>query len=153
MRRDWATVVCFSCGKAGHSATWCPDLNETFLFMLPEWKEEKVGGGYVMISPAWQQSVAGRETETNPDRGSAARISIGTRPQDPGGGEAQLMASRDVATARPVVQPTSQSVLMRPESVGMSAVSVDAILRRRDWILSTVSDSVMVVTEELQRDY
>ena len=35
MRRDWAMVVCFSCGKAGHSATRCPDLNETFLFMLP----------------------------------------------------------------------------------------------------------------------
>ena len=36
MRRDWATVVCFSCGKAGHSATRCPDLNEAFQFMLPE---------------------------------------------------------------------------------------------------------------------
>ena len=51
MRRDWATVVCFSCGKAGHSATQCPDLNEAFLFMLPGWKAEKVGGGYVLISP------------------------------------------------------------------------------------------------------
>ena len=30
MRRDWATVVCFSCGKVGHSATRCADLNETF---------------------------------------------------------------------------------------------------------------------------
>ena len=35
MRRDWATVVCFSCGKAGHGATWCPDLNKAFPFMLP----------------------------------------------------------------------------------------------------------------------
>ena len=70
MRRDWATVVCFSCGRAGHSATRCPDLNET------------------------------------------TRISIGTRPQDPGGGEVQLMASRDVATAWPVVHPTSQPVLV-----------------------------------------
>ena len=51
MRRDWTMVVCFSCGKAGHSATQCPDLNETFPFMLPGWKAEKVGGGYVMISP------------------------------------------------------------------------------------------------------
>ena len=34
----------------------------------------------------------------------------------------------------------------------MSAGSVDATLRRRDQILSTVSDSVMVVTEELQPD-
>ena len=29
-----ATVVCFSSGKAGHSATRCLDLNEIFPFML-----------------------------------------------------------------------------------------------------------------------
>ena len=34
----------------------------------------------------------------------------------------------------------------------MSAVSVDDTLRQRDRILSTVSDSVMVVTEGLQPD-
>ena len=64
-----AMVVCFSCGKAGHSATRCPDLNETFPFMLLVWKAEKVGGGYVMISPVWQQNVTGRETTTDPGRG------------------------------------------------------------------------------------
>ena len=35
----------------------------------------------------------------------------------------------------------------------VSAVSVDATLRRRDQIQSTVSDSIIVVTEELQPDY
>ena len=35
--RDWATVVCFSCGKAGHGVGQCPELNETFPFMLPGW--------------------------------------------------------------------------------------------------------------------
>ena len=30
IRRDLVTLMCFSCGKAGHSATRCPDLNETF---------------------------------------------------------------------------------------------------------------------------
>ena len=34
----------------------------------------------------------------------------------------------------------------------MSAVSVDATWRRMDWTVFTISDSVMVVTEELQRD-
>ena len=29
----------------------CPKLNETFPFMLPGWRAEKVGGSYVMISP------------------------------------------------------------------------------------------------------
>ena len=51
IRQDWATVVCFSCGKTGHSATHCPALNESFPFMLPEWKAEKEWGSYVMISP------------------------------------------------------------------------------------------------------
>ena len=50
LRRDWNTVVCFSWGKAGHSVTRCPTLDDTFPFMLPGWKAEKTPGGYVMIS-------------------------------------------------------------------------------------------------------
>ena len=50
-RRDWNAVVCFSCGKAGHSATRCPTLDESFPFMQPEWTAEKTAGGYAMISP------------------------------------------------------------------------------------------------------
>ena len=69
MRRDWAIVVCFSCGNAGHGPTQCPDLNEAFPFMLPGWKSEKVGGSYIMISPMWQRCVAGRKTMTYPGRG------------------------------------------------------------------------------------
>ena len=51
IRRDWGTVVCFSCGKAGHGVGRCPKLNETFPFMLLGWTAEKVGGSYAMISP------------------------------------------------------------------------------------------------------
>ena len=32
-RRDWTNVVCFSCGKSGHTAMRCPNLNETFPFL------------------------------------------------------------------------------------------------------------------------
>ena len=49
-RPDWNTVVCFSCGKADHSATRCSSLDETFPFMRPGWKAEKTPGGYIMIS-------------------------------------------------------------------------------------------------------
>ena len=69
MRRNWTTVVCFSCGKAGHGATRCPDLNEAFPLMLPGWRTEKVGGNYVMISPR-----------------VAAEWSLGETPADPGWG-------------------------------------------------------------------
>ena len=40
VRRDWAIVVCFSCGKPGHGATQCPALNEAFPSMLPGWKAD-----------------------------------------------------------------------------------------------------------------
>ena len=49
-RRDWATIVCFSCGKSGHGGR-CPELNDTFPYMLPGWSAEKVGGNCMMISP------------------------------------------------------------------------------------------------------
>ena len=81
------------------------------------------------------------------DGGSTARISDGTRPQDPGGGEAQIVASRDIATAWPMTQTTSRPVLVRQETVGMSAVLVDATPSRRDWIMSSISDSGMMVAE------
>ena len=50
-RRDWNAIVCFSCGKAGHSANRCPVLDESFPFMLLGWRAEKTPGGYIMISP------------------------------------------------------------------------------------------------------
>ena len=39
-RRDWNDIVCFSCGKAGHSANRCSALDESFPFMLPGWRAE-----------------------------------------------------------------------------------------------------------------
>ena len=50
-RRDWTDVVCFSCGKSGHTATRCPSLNEAFPFLQPDWRTEKTSGGFVMIPP------------------------------------------------------------------------------------------------------
>ena len=51
VRRDWNGVVCFSCGKSGHAATRCPNLDESFLFMQPGWRAEKTLGGFIMIPP------------------------------------------------------------------------------------------------------
>ena len=50
-RRDWITVVCFSCGIPRHGVGRCPELDETFPYMLPGWSAEKVGANYMMISP------------------------------------------------------------------------------------------------------
>ena len=49
-RRDWTRIVCFSCGKPGYGVGRCPELGETFPYMLPGWSAEKVGANY-MISP------------------------------------------------------------------------------------------------------
>ena len=49
-RQDWTDVVCFSCGKSGHTATHCPNLNEAFPFLQPGWQTEKTPGGFAMIS-------------------------------------------------------------------------------------------------------
>ena len=51
VQRDWSEVMCFSCGKSGHSATRCPKLDITFPFLLPGWRAEKTSVGYMMISP------------------------------------------------------------------------------------------------------
>ena len=47
-RRDWNTIVCFSCGKSGHGVSRCPELNETF--MLPDGRQRR-WAVVVMISP------------------------------------------------------------------------------------------------------
>ena len=55
----------FSCGKSGHGVGRCPELNETFPFMLPGWMAKKVGGSYLGLP----QNVAEQKTETDPGRG------------------------------------------------------------------------------------
>ena len=50
-RWDWSDVLCFSCGKSGHAATRCPNLNDSFPFMQPGWQTEKTPGGFIMIPP------------------------------------------------------------------------------------------------------
>ena len=50
-RRDWTDVICFSCGRLGHTATRCPDFNETLPFLQPRWQTVKRSGGVTMKPP------------------------------------------------------------------------------------------------------
>ena len=42
-RRDWNAVVC-NCGKAGHSATRCPTLDDSFLLCCRDGRPRRHGG-------------------------------------------------------------------------------------------------------------
>ena len=61
-RRDWTDVVCFSCGRLGHTATCCPDFNGAFPFLQPGWRTEKTSGGITMIPP---QAITDRRRAEN----------------------------------------------------------------------------------------
>ena len=62
VRRDWNGVVCFSCGKSGHAATQCLNLDESFPFMQPGWRAEKTTGDLLSSHPGGQWTVGGRKT-------------------------------------------------------------------------------------------
>ena len=103
-------MVCFSCGKSGHAATRCPDLNESFPFMLAGWRAEKTPGVFIMIPP--RVSIDRRRTEKRRlIRGEvfASRVSGNIRPQDPGGGAVSIvpprrMTSNDVSETPELLQ-------------------------------------------------
>ena len=61
VRRDWNGVVCFSCGKSGHDATWCPNLDESFSVYAAGMAGREDSGGFIMIPP--QVAMDRRQTE------------------------------------------------------------------------------------------
>ena len=61
-RRGWTDVICFSCGRSGHTATCCPDFNETLPFLQPGWRTVKRSGGVTMILP---QAITDRRRAEN----------------------------------------------------------------------------------------
>ena len=65
----------------------CPELDETFPYMLPGWSAENVGANYTKISPhiAAEHLRAGKQ-QLIQGEGSPARISSELQPQDPSGG-------------------------------------------------------------------
>ena len=145
IRQDWTSVVCFSCGKAGHSATRCPALDESFPFMLLGWKAEKEGGGYVMISP----------------RVAAERHRVGNGDGQPPGSVVELVPrtwGRNSADHSPPGGSYDLAVGLiyvthGRETFVVSAVLVEATPGRSARILPSVSDSVVVIAEGFQSEY
>ena len=96
IRWNWNTVVCFSCGKAGHVPVSVAGV------------AGREGGQQLCydIPPGGGRAEPGGKRRLIWGMGSTTRISNGTRTQDPGGGEVQLAASRDVAVARRYCSPS-----------------------------------------------
>ena len=131
MRRDWAMIMCFSCGKTGHGVGRCPVLNERFPLMLPGWSAEKVGDGYVMILP---QVAAERRRVGNADCSGVGGQPPGSvmelDPRSPEVVRCISLSPRGVAAAWPVVPPIVHSETLRSGEVRVSTVSIDADWRR-----------------------
>ena len=77
-RRYWTDMVCFSCGKSGHAATRCPNLDESFPFMQPGWQTEKTPGGFIMIPPRVAMDRRRAENSGRPGRGGSCLGSVDT---------------------------------------------------------------------------
>ena len=70
-RRDWSSVVCFSCGRPDHAASQCPALDVVFPFLATGMVGGK-GGMQFFLScshPGCWPSDSGRKTATDPWRG------------------------------------------------------------------------------------
>ena len=82
-RRNITGVICFSCGRPGHTATRCPD------FTVPSTRMASGGEArrsYDITATGINRPPAGGKRRMIREDGSASRVSINARPQDPGGG-------------------------------------------------------------------
>ena len=51
-RRNMTGLICFSCGRLGHTATCCPAFNETLPFQQPGWRMMERPGEATILPPA-----------------------------------------------------------------------------------------------------
>ena len=115
-------LVCFSCGKSGHAATCCSNLNESFPFMQPGWWSEKTPTPGVT-----RPTQDGKRRLIRGEGFASRRLYCTVRPQDPGEGATsvatpRLMKTDDIAElfrlGPPVVPSRISVVLVEETSAG-----------------------------------
>ena len=103
-------MLCFSCGKSGHAATRCPNLNDSFPFMQPGWQTEKTPGGIIMIPPRVAMDRRRRKTAADPRGGG-------------GGGQHAAVGPCEMPSpySEKTQEPLEQAVLIQADPAGQSA--------------------------------
>ena len=95
-RRDWTGVVCFSCGKAGHTATRCPNLNAPGISVPTTRMADRKDAGRICDDTTAGDNgpLADGKRRLIREGGSASRVSIHARPRYPGGGTVSTVSPR-----------------------------------------------------------
>ena len=97
VERNRDGIGCVSCGKSGHAATHCPNLNEYFPSMQPGWRRGLRGVHYDPTSGVARPTADGKRRLIRGE-GFASQVSGTVRPQDTGGGETTVAAPRLMKT-------------------------------------------------------
>ena len=113
--RQEPTAGCVSCGESGHATLRCPVLDESFPFLPPGWRADRMDDEFVIATaPKGSQLSSSGKRRLIRGGGLVARISDNYEPQFPVvSKDLPCLAARDVAASRVGAVRSLESVTQR----------------------------------------